>query len=84
MTIDGAITLKGACGDCAVTVTGGTEVGHADGTYSHYNGYKLDFSLTSGLSSYIKNTFTRIEDRGGYPQWQAASGNTYCVSIDDE
>ena len=62
-------------------VTGGTEVGHADGQYSHYNGYKLDFSLTSGLSSYIKNTFTRIADRGSYPQWQAASGNVYCVSV---
>lgn len=79
VTIDGAVTLKGAC-NCEVRVTGGTEVGHADGQYSHYNGYKLDFSLTSGLGSYIKNTFTRIADRGSYPQWQAASGNVYCVS----
>ena len=57
-------------------------MGHASGTYSHYNGYKLDFSKTSGLSSYVTNTFTRIADRGdGYPQWQAASGNLYCVSV---
>ncbi|KAI6777923.1 uncharacterized protein J7T54_008573 [Emericellopsis cladophorae] len=78
VTIAGAKTLKGACG-CTVRVTGGTEVGHASGTYSHYNGYKLDFSKTSGLNSYVTNTFTRIADRGdGYPQWQAASGNLYC------
>jgi hypothetical protein len=79
-TADGAVTLKGACG-CTLTITGGTETGHAGGTYSHANGYKLDFSKTSGLSSYVTNTFTRIADRGdGYPQWQAASGNIYCVS----
>jgi hypothetical protein len=63
-------------------VTGGTETGHAGGTYSHWNGYKLDFSKTSGLNSYVTNTFTRIANRGdGYPQWQAASGNIYCVSL---
>ncbi|KFH44300.1 hypothetical protein ACRE_049130 [Hapsidospora chrysogenum ATCC 11550] len=77
-TVAGAVTLKGACG-CTVRVTGGTETGHAGGTYSHWNGYKLDFSKTSGLNSYITNTFTRIADRGdGYPQWEAASGNIYC------
>ncbi|KAI1109708.1 hypothetical protein F5Y14DRAFT_392717 [Nemania sp. NC0429] len=31
-TVDGAITLKRACG-CTVTITGGTETGHAGGTY---------------------------------------------------
>jgi hypothetical protein len=80
-TVQGAITLKGACG-CSVTITGGTETGHASGTYSHWNGYKLDFAKASGLNSYITNTFTRIANRGdGYPQWQAASGNIYCVSF---
>ncbi|GGO49896.1 hypothetical protein GCM10012287_28320 [Streptomyces daqingensis] len=71
-TIDGAITLKGASG-CALTVTGGTETGHADGTYSHWNGYKLDFSMSSCLTSYIKNTFTSI----GGNKWQSGSGNIY-------
>lgn len=79
-TVAGAITLKGACG-CTVTVTGGTEVGHASGTYSHANGYKFDFAKNSGLNSYITTAFTKIGNRGdGYPQWQAASGNIYCVS----
>ncbi|MGH8879406.1 MAG: hypothetical protein ACRD0P_19015, partial [Stackebrandtia sp.] len=51
-TISGAITLKKASG-CGLTITGGTETGHASGTYSHWNGYKLDFSLTSCLTSYV-------------------------------
>ncbi|KAI1161080.1 hypothetical protein F5B18DRAFT_464498 [Nemania serpens] len=77
-TVDGTITLKRACG-CTVTITGGTETGHAGGTYSHANGYKFDFAKVSGLNSYVTNTFTRIADRSdGYPQWQASSGNIYC------
>ncbi|KAK3395083.1 hypothetical protein B0H63DRAFT_556174 [Podospora didyma] len=71
-------TLKSACG-CAVTVTGGTEVGHASGTYSHWNGYKLDVAKATGVNNYITSTFTRIADRSdGYAQYRAASGNIYC------
>ncbi|KAI8630664.1 hypothetical protein F5Y19DRAFT_474464 [Xylariaceae sp. FL1651] len=77
-TVQGAITLKGACA-CTLIITGGTETGHASGTYSHANGYKFDFSKNDKLNSYITNSFTRIANRGdGYPQWQAASGNIYC------
>ncbi|KAI1276700.1 hypothetical protein F5Y07DRAFT_399146 [Xylaria sp. FL0933] len=77
-TVAGAVTLKGACG-CTLTITGGTETGHASGTYSHANGYKFDFAKNSALNSYITNSFTRIANRAdGYPQWQAASGNIYC------
>ncbi|KAI1306903.1 hypothetical protein F5Y03DRAFT_131768 [Xylaria venustula] len=77
-TVDGAVTLKGACG-CTLTITGGTETGHASGTYSHANGYKFDFAKNSALNSYVTSAFTRIADRGdGYPQWRAASGNIYC------
>jgi hypothetical protein len=76
-TIDGAITLKRASG-CALNITGGTEVGHASGTYSHYNGYKLDFSKTTCLTSYVHNNFTYIGLRGdGYPQYKSAAGNVY-------
>ncbi len=38
-TVSTIITLKNASG-CAINITGGTEVGHASGTYSHYNGYR--------------------------------------------
>ncbi len=77
-TVSGVITLKHASG-CAINITGGTEVGHASGTYSHYNGYKVDVSHNSCIDGYIHNAFTRIGNRGdGYPQWEAASGNIYC------
>ena len=76
-TIDGGITLKRASG-CALTITGGTEVGHASGTYSHYNGYKLDFSRTTCLTGWIHGTYTYIGLRGdGAPMYRAASGNVY-------
>ena len=76
-TIDGGITLKRASG-CALTITGGTEVGHASGTYSHYNGYKLDFSRTTCLTGWIHSTYTYIGLRGdGAPMYRAASGNVY-------
>lgn len=71
-SISGVITLKNASG-CAVNVTGGTEVGHASGTYSHYNGYKIDTSLSSCLDGYIQNSFSYI----GGSKWQAGSGNVY-------
>ncbi|WP_216651314.1 hypothetical protein [Actinomadura litoris] len=32
---------------CEITVTGGTERGHAGGQYSHENGYKLDIATGS-------------------------------------
>ncbi len=71
-SVNGAITLKRASG-CALNVTGGTEVGHAKGEYSHENGYKLDFSLSSCLTGYITRTFTSI----GGNKWKAGSGNIY-------
>lgn len=76
-TIDGIITLKNASG-CALTITGGTETGHASGTYSHWNGYKLDISKTSCIGTYITTRFTRISNRGdGAPRYQSAAGNIY-------
>ncbi|TFK44024.1 hypothetical protein BDQ12DRAFT_660852 [Crucibulum laeve] len=78
-TVDGVITLKKASGSNSLIITGGTEVGHASGTYSHANGYKVDVRHATAVDDYIKNTFTKIANRAdGYPQWQAASGNIYC------
>ena len=77
-TIQGIITLKSASG-CAINITGGTETGHASGTYSHWNGYKLDISHNSCIDGYIHSAFTRIGNRGdGFPQWQSGAGNIYC------
>ncbi|GLB44933.1 hypothetical protein LshimejAT787_1900110 [Lyophyllum shimeji] len=78
-TVDGVITLKKAAGLSSLVITGGTEVGHASGTYSHYNGYKVDVQHQTRLDNYIHSAFTRIANRGdGYPQWKAPSGNLYC------
>jgi hypothetical protein len=78
-TVYGVRTLKQASG-CAINLTGGTEVGHASGTYSHRNGYKVDFSLYTCVGNYIRNTFTRIADRGdGAAQWRSGAGNIYAL-----
>jgi hypothetical protein len=71
-TVQGAQTLKRASG-CALNVTGGTETGHASGTYSHWNGYKLDFSLSTCLNNYVNANFTYI----GGSKWRSGSGNVY-------
>jgi hypothetical protein len=77
-TVTGVVTLKHASG-CALNITGGTEVGHAAGTYSHYNGYKVDISHNSCDDNYVHNSFSYIGLRGdGYPQWKSAAGNLYC------
>ncbi|MFO0573685.1 MAG: hypothetical protein U1A78_06805 [Polyangia bacterium] len=76
-TVSGIITLKSASG-CAITITGGTETGHASGTYSHWNGYKVDISITSCISSYITRNFTYQGKRGdGAPLYKSAAGNLY-------
>jgi hypothetical protein len=76
-TVDGVITFHSASG-CAVTITGGTEVGHAAGTYSHFNGYKVDVSPTTCVSNHITTHYPRIGDRSdGAAQYQSASGNIY-------
>jgi hypothetical protein len=71
-TIQGVQTLRSVTG-CAINVTGGTEIGHASGTYSHWNGYKVDFSLSTCLNNYIQGTFTSI----GGSKWRSGSGNVY-------
>ncbi|MEU6538372.1 hypothetical protein [Streptomyces sp. NPDC047000] len=76
-TAQGAQTLKQASG-CALNITGGTETGHASGTYSHWNGYKLDLSKYTCVGNYIKNTFSYSGLRGdGYPMWTSGAGNVY-------
>ncbi len=76
-TVAGIRTYKSVSG-CAVNITGGTETGHASGTYSHWNGYKVDISRSTCNDNYIKGHYSYIGLRGdGYPQYQAASGNVY-------
>ncbi|GGU38606.1 hypothetical protein [Nocardioides albus] len=76
-TISGIKTLKSASG-CAITITGGTETGHSGGTYSHWNGYKLDISKGTCIGNYIKNNFTYLGYVSGWGyQYRSGSGNLY-------
>ncbi|SEB95540.1 hypothetical protein SAMN04489844_1395 [Nocardioides exalbidus] len=76
-SVSGIITFKGASG-CAITITGGTETGHAGGTYSHANGYKVDIRPTDCVSSFITSTYAYSGVRGdGATLYTAPSGNVY-------
>lgn len=76
-TIDGVITLKRSSG-CAILITGGTETGHASGTYSHGTGYKVDISLSTCANGYITGTFPRTGTRSdGAALYTSAAGNVY-------
>ncbi|GAB3995290.1 hypothetical protein GCM10028771_23450 [Nocardioides marmoraquaticus] len=76
-TVQGIITYQRASG-CAVTITGGTEVGHAGGPYSHYNGYKVDIRPTTCVDNHITGTYRYDRTRSdGARVYVAASGNEY-------
>ncbi|SNR38945.1 hypothetical protein [Actinomadura mexicana] len=50
---------------CEVTVTGGTEHGHAGGTYSHANGYKIDIATGSCVDEAVRRyPFTGVRGDG--------------------
>jgi hypothetical protein len=76
-TIHGIRTLRRASG-CPLVVTGGTETGHAKGTYSHWNGWKIDIRRTACVDAYVKKWFTPIGEVAGWGiQYRAKSGNLY-------
>ncbi|WP_449064009.1 hypothetical protein [Planomonospora algeriensis] len=54
-TLRGAIRLKRRSG-CPLTLTGGTEIGHVVGRYSHGNGYKLDVAPNACVDRHITRT----------------------------
>ncbi|KAG9118287.1 hypothetical protein FRC07_007266, partial [Ceratobasidium sp. 392] len=71
-TVSGVTTLKNASG-CPITITGGTETGHASGTYSHWNGYKVDVSINPCITNYVHRNFRKIDST----HWKSAAGNIY-------
>jgi len=59
-TISGLIGLKQACTTCNnLVISGGTEVGHSDGTLSHESGFKADISNTQGDASQFNSFLTQ-------------------------
>lgn len=78
-TIDGVCAFKRASG-CAVTITGGSETGHASGTYSHGTGYKVDIALSACVTNFIQTKLKKIATRSdGAAQYQSAGGNIYAL-----
>lgn len=62
IAVNEIIRLKRACG-CDIVVTEGTGGTHADGTFSHANGYKIDLRSTNPeLNSHIES-YTYIGER---------------------
>ncbi|MGV9563640.1 hypothetical protein [Streptomyces sp. NPDC003480] len=77
-TVSGVTAFKRAS-RCAVTITGGTERGHASGTYSHWNGYKVDIKVTSCVDAYVTTKFRYVGPRPGdrARQYKSPAGNVY-------
>lgn len=65
-TVSQIINIANSCGNgCSVIVTGGTEPGHASGTYSHGNGYKVDLSQSNSVLNSFLQTLPLTGQRGG-------------------
>jgi hypothetical protein len=76
-TLDGIIGFKQASG-CNVVITGGTEKGHASSTMSHWNGYKVDISLSSCVTNYITSKYKRSGTRSdGSPLYKNKNGDIF-------
>ncbi|NYE36249.1 hypothetical protein F4692_001353 [Nocardioides cavernae] len=76
-TVSGISTFRSVSG-CAITITGGTETGHASGTYSHANGYKVDVRPTTCVTDHITGHYAYSGTRGdGATLYTAPSGNVY-------
>ncbi|MHB8709969.1 MAG: pilin [Minisyncoccota bacterium] len=84
-TVAEVIALASACSGCSLTITGGTEPGHASGQYSHGTGYKVDLRLSTALDSYLQSMTskgTRMGDSPG-PAYADACGNNLYVRESD-
>ncbi|MBB2912662.1 hypothetical protein FHS43_003945 [Streptosporangium becharense] len=68
--------------DCPIVVTGGTEVGHAPGTYSHYAGYKLDIKPNRCINRYIRRNNSLQGVRGDGARLYGSSGTVYAREPD--
>ena len=77
--------LKQSCAGCEITITSGTEGNHAEGQYSHSNGYKVDLRLNTKLDTYIKQNFEDVGKRSGDNAQQyrnKVSGAVYALEVD--
>ncbi|MEV0269152.1 hypothetical protein AB0H43_10275 [Hamadaea sp. NPDC050747] len=76
-TIAGVVTLRKSS-TCPIMVTGGTETGHGAGTYTHWNGWKVDIALNDCVNAYVRRWFSDVGTISGWGhQYRAPSGNLY-------
>ena len=70
--INEVILLKGAsgCTPSRIVVTGGTEAGHAQRTYSHANGYKIDLRKYDCIDNFIRSKDAITSDGAAFPAYQ--------------
>jgi hypothetical protein len=81
-TVDDVIELKRRSG-CPIVVTGGTETGHAPGTYSHAAGYKLDIKLSACIDRFITGNYPSHQVRGdGARLYRSPDGDLYAREHD--
>ena len=74
LVVEEIVALKQNC-QCPIVVSGGTELGHAQGAISHASGDKVDLQTSPALDSYIQNRFTYIGFRSdGAMQYRAPDG----------
>ncbi len=83
-TIAGITNTNEACkafnggASCNLMINGGTEYAHAEGTYSHMKGYKVDFAANSALTKYIHTfKYKGVRSKDGARQYVDPAGNVY-------
>jgi hypothetical protein len=75
--VDNVIALKQRS-QCPIVITGGTEVGHAPGPYSHHAGYKLDIKPNKCINDHITHQYPKQGVRGdGARLYGDPSGTLY-------
>ncbi len=87
-TINSTIGIKNACdaasgGNCNVTVTGGTELGHESGEFSHETGYKVDLAPDPALDAYLNSLVGNLPPDTNSAPVVDAEGNTIIVRHED-
>jgi hypothetical protein len=76
-SVEGLIAFKRQS-KCRIIVSGGTEIGHARGRYSHWNGYKIDVLPNSCVDRFIHNRFRPVGTRGdGAELYRSPNGVLY-------
>lgn len=76
-TVNGITAFRRASG-CKLTVSGGTEVGHAKMRFSHGNGWKIDIMPNKCVDSYVHRTMRKVGERSdGSEMFRPRPGQLY-------